>query len=48
MFKSLADYELYRARLRQDAEAMQNFERALTQRLILREERTFLEAVGRF
>ena len=48
MFESLADYELYRARLRQDEEAMRNFERALTQRLILREERTFLEAVGRF
>jgi hypothetical protein len=45
MFGSLAEYEAYRARLKQDEEAMQNFERAQNQRLILREERTFLEAV---
>ncbi|HME37912.1 MAG TPA: NIPSNAP family protein [Steroidobacteraceae bacterium] len=46
-FKSLADYESYRARLRQDDEAKRNFEWARTKRFILREERTFLEAVKR-
>ena len=44
-FKSLADYESYRARLKQDDEGKRNFEWAQTQRFILREERTFLEAV---
>lgn len=44
-FESLADYETYRKRLKQDVEGRQNFERAQTQRFILREERTFLEVV---
>ena len=41
-FASLADYERYRARLRADAESMQNFAFAQSKRFILREERTFL------
>jgi len=44
-FDSLADYEAYRARLRQDAEGMQNFTRAEESRFILAEERTFLRKV---
>lgn len=44
-FESLAAYETYRARLRNDPEAKANFARVLTKRLILREERTFLEVV---
>jgi hypothetical protein len=44
-FEGLAAYEAYRARLRQDAEALANFDRAETKRLILREERTFLKVV---
>src|ERR1700728_1568643 len=44
-FKSLADYETYRSRLKQDEEGKRNFEWAQSQRFILREERTFLEAV---
>lgn len=44
-FPSLAAYEAYRARLRGDAEAMDNFRTAQRLRFILREERTFLEAV---
>lgn len=44
-FKSLADYERYRSRLKQDEEGKQNFEWAQSERCILREERTFLEAV---
>lgn len=44
-FDSLATYEAYRARLKSDPEACENFEMAQTKRLILREERTFLEAV---
>jgi hypothetical protein len=44
-FKSLADYEAYRSRLKQDEEGRRNFEQAQSQRFILREERTFLEAV---
>jgi hypothetical protein len=45
-FESLAAYEAYRARLRGDAEAKENFAVAQAQRFILSEERTFLEAVG--
>jgi hypothetical protein len=41
--ESLAVYEAYRARLRSDPEAQHNFETAQTKRIILREERTFLE-----
>jgi hypothetical protein len=44
-FASLADYEAYRARLKQDDEGRRNFEWAQAQRFILREERTFLEIV---
>lgn len=44
-FASLAAYEAYRARLKQDDESRANFEFALTKRFILREERTFLEAL---
>jgi hypothetical protein len=44
-FNSLADYETYRSRLKQDNEGKRNFEWAQSQRFILREERTFLEAV---
>ena len=45
-FESLASYEAYRARLKSDPEAQKNFAFAQEKRFILREERTFLEAVG--
>ena len=44
-FDSLAAYETYRARLRCDAEAGQNFAVAAKLRFILREERNFVETV---
>jgi hypothetical protein len=44
-FESLAAYEAYRARLRSDPEARENFAMAQTKRLILREERNFVEVV---
>ncbi len=44
-FDSLAAYEKYRTRLRSDPEALENFSTALTKRIILREERTFVEIV---
>src|SRR5580658_8678618 len=44
-FDSLASYENYRARLKNDPEARENFNRAQTKRLILREERNFVEVV---
>jgi NIPSNAP len=44
-FDSLAAYEAYRARLKSDPEGRSNFTFARQKRLILREERTFLEAV---
>jgi len=44
-FDSLASYEAYRTRLRSDKEAIENFTMAQTKRLILREERTFLQVV---
>ena len=44
-FESLAAYEAYRARLRQDAEAMANFRFAEDNKFILAEERTFLRKV---
>jgi hypothetical protein len=44
-FASLAAYEAYRARLKADPEARQNFERALSGRFIIREERNFVEVV---
>jgi hypothetical protein len=42
-FESLAAYETYRARLKTDSAAMANFQLAQSERLILREERTFLK-----
>ncbi len=45
-FESLAAYEAYRARLRSDREGRSNFAFAQEKRLILREERTFLESLG--
>jgi hypothetical protein len=44
-FDSLASYEIYRTRLKSDKEARENFAMAQSKRLILREERTFLEVV---
>jgi len=44
-FESLAAYEAYRARLRSDSEARENFAMAQSKRLILREERNFVEVV---
>jgi hypothetical protein len=44
-FDSLASYETYRARLKSDHEARENFTMAQTKRLILREERNFVEVV---
>jgi hypothetical protein len=44
-FDSLASYEKYRERLRGDPEARENFDMARNQRLILREERNFVEVV---
>jgi hypothetical protein len=42
-FDSLAAYEAYRARVKSDPESRANFAMAQTKRLILHEERTFLE-----
>jgi len=44
-FDSLASYEAYRARLRADDDGRRNFAAAQAARLILREERTFVEVV---
>jgi hypothetical protein len=44
-FDSLAAYETYRARLRTDPDSKANFAFAERERLILREERTFLRPV---
>lgn len=44
-FDSLAAYEVYRERLRADAEGKANFEFAQTNRFILREERRFTRTV---
>src|SRR5258705_8823214 len=44
-FESLAAYEAYRRRLRADPDGQKNFALAQSKRMILREERTFLEAV---
>lgn len=44
-FDSLASYEKYKDRLRHDTEALANFASAQSKRFILREERTFVEAV---
>jgi NIPSNAP len=45
-FESLAAYEQYRARLRNDKEGMENFDFAEEHKLILAEERTFLRKVA--
>jgi hypothetical protein len=44
-FDSLASYEAYRTRLKSNPEARENFAMAQTKRLILREERNFVEVV---
>lgn len=44
-FESLAAYEAYRERLKADTEARENFRLAREKRFILREERSFVEAV---
>ena len=44
-FDSLAAYEAYRARIKSDAEGRENFAMAQAKRLILREERNFVEIV---
>jgi hypothetical protein len=44
-FPSLAAYEAYRTRLKSDPEGRANFALAQDKRFILREERSFLEAV---
>jgi hypothetical protein len=44
-FDSLASYEAYRARLRSDPEARENLAMAQIKRLILREQRNFVEVV---
>jgi hypothetical protein len=44
-FESLAAYEKYRAELKSDPDSQRNFAMAQSKRLILREERTFVEIV---
>ena len=44
-FDSLAAYETYRASLKADPEARENLEMARSKRIILREERNFVEVV---
>jgi NIPSNAP protein len=44
-FDSLASYERYRARLRDDADARANFQFAQEKRFVLGEERTFVSVV---
>ncbi|HEY4138107.1 MAG TPA: NIPSNAP family protein [Casimicrobiaceae bacterium] len=44
-FESLATYETYRVRLKSDPDGRANFAFAQSHRLILREERTFVESV---
>src|SRR5580693_9312390 len=41
-FDSLVSYEKYKARLKSDPEAVDNFNMAFTKKIILREERTFV------
>ena len=45
-FDSLAAYEAYRARLKQDPRAVENFAMAQRKRIIFREERNFVEVVA--
>jgi len=44
-FDSLSSYEAYRVRLKSDPEALENIAMAQTRRIVLREERNFVEAV---
>ena len=44
-FDNLASYEGYRARLKSDPAALENFSMAQAKRLIRREERSFVEVV---
>jgi hypothetical protein len=44
-FNSLADYEAYKARINADPEARANFDMARSKKLILREERNFVQNV---
>jgi hypothetical protein len=44
-FDSLASYERYKAHLKSDSEALENLAMARAKRLILREERNFVEIV---
>jgi hypothetical protein len=44
-FESLAAYEAYRARLRTDEAARENFAMAQSMRFVIREERSFVEVV---
>src|SRR5439155_3386249 len=44
-FDSLASYEAYKKKLKADPEARKNFETAVAKRIILREERNFVEIV---
>jgi hypothetical protein len=44
-FDSLSSYEAYKTRLKSDPEVRDNFAMAQTKRLILREERNFVEVV---
>lgn len=44
-FDSLASYERYRARLKSDKEACENFATAQAKRFVLGEERNFVEVV---
>ena len=44
--KSLADYEAYRARLADDPIGRENYEFAQKEKLLLREDRTFLKLVS--
>ena len=44
-FASLAEYEAYRARLKEDREGLDNFRFAEEQRFILAEERSFLRQI---
>jgi hypothetical protein len=45
-FENLAAYETYRARLKCDPEARMNFSMVQSKRIILREERSFVEVVN--
>ncbi len=44
-FDSLAAYEAYKTRLKSDQEALANFAMSQSKRLVLREERDFVEVV---